>query len=193
MALINLFFLPGFQGIVPIFHRGVQIFKFLPTCQKLPPKVDLIFSAFFDNYCKNSPKKSAIIFFGCKCFPLRSDVFFEQKIWLFSKVGVFWFLPPLPYLCRFWTLAHKILVSCSPARVLSKSVEICGPKFISFDKVGVFRFLHPYHGFAQKCALLSPRDAPDFWCLTLKLPYSTPIMLSVKNVVSFFSLTQKML
>jgi len=59
MVLINLFCLPGFQGIVPISYAGVQIFKFLYTCQKLPPKVDPIFSAFFDNYCKNSPKQSA--------------------------------------------------------------------------------------------------------------------------------------
>jgi len=41
--------------------------------------------------------------FRRKCFSLRSDVFFEQKIWVFSKVGVFRFLPPSPYLRRFWT------------------------------------------------------------------------------------------
>jgi len=117
--------------------------------------------------------------FGRKCFPLRSDVFFEQKIWLFSKVGVFRLLPPSPYLRRFWTLAHKILVSCSPASVLSKSVKICGPKFISFDKVGVFRFFTHIAVSLGNARFFSPRDAPDLWHLTLKLPYSTPITLSV--------------
>jgi len=47
-------------------------------------------------------------------------------------------------------------------------------KIHQFRESGFFRFLHSYRRFAQKCALFSPRDAPDFWCLALKLSYSTP-------------------
>jgi len=48
--------------------------------------------------------------------------------------------------------------------------------------------LHPYRSFAWKCTLFSLRDAPDFWCLTLRLPNSTPITLSVSVLFMYASL-----
>ena len=62
---------------------------------------------------------------------------------VFEILGVFRVLPLTWYLRRFWTLAHKILGSCSPARGLSKSVKICGTKFINLEKLGVFWALPP--------------------------------------------------
>jgi len=71
-----------------------------------------------------------------------------------------------------------------------KNIKTCGPKFISFEIMGVFRcfcphiannFYHPYRGFAQKCALFY-RVMPQMWWrwwLALKPSYSTPITLSV--------------
>ena len=106
-------------------------------------------------------------------FSFKVRRIFWTKIWLFLKVGVFQFLPHRHisavfelWPTKFW--CHVALPECFP-KVLkyvdqSSSVSI---------KWGFFRFLNPYRGFARKCALFSPRDAPDFWCLMLKLPYST--------------------
>jgi len=76
-------------------------------------------------------------------------------------------------------LAHKILVSCSPARVLSKSVEICGPKFISFDKVGVFPFFEPISRFrSEMCAFFTARCS-RFLVFDVKASLFDSITLSV--------------
>ena len=42
-----------------------------------------------------------------------------------------------------------------------------------------FSVLAPISQFRSEMRAFLPRDAPDFWCLALKLPYSTPITLSV--------------
>jgi len=85
-------------------------------------------------------------------------------------MGVFRILPPTRYLRRFWTLVHKILLTCSPARGLSKSVEICGPKFTSFEKVGGFCF-SPHRHISAVFELWSAK----FWW-PVALPDGFPIM-----------------
>jgi len=99
----------------------------------------------------------------------------------FEKVGIFCFSLPSPYLCRFWTLAHKILGSRSPARGLSKSVTISGPKFISFEKVGVFRFSP-----SSPCLCRLKADGHrSMGIRSLSLPFyvATPITLSVEELI----------
>jgi len=97
----------------------------------------------------------------------------------FEKMGVFRFSPSSLYLRHFWTLAHKILGSCSPTWELSKSVTISGPEFIICEKVGVLRF-----------SLSSPHlcrfkaNGHRFMGIrSLSLPFyvATPITLSVKE------------
>jgi len=74
----------------------------------------------------------------------------------FRKSVGFSFFAPSPYLSHLWTLTHRFLASCSPARGLSKGVKICGPKFVSYEKVGfsvfapISRFRSEMHAFFHR-------------------------------------------
>jgi len=75
-----------------------------------------------------------------------------------------------------WTLAHKILGSCSPALGLYKSVEICGPEFISFEKVAILLW--------KCCISMIERKTTElcYFLLMLNLHLSTVSIITLMTV-----------